>query len=77
MLKNPTGMKEILCRKNSQPFLTKFLLLHYEMSTGYYQRALVDESGMIKNQMGMHNRSEMFAVPGTPCVILPHTSMSM
>jgi hypothetical protein len=29
----------------------------------------MDESGMIKTQMGMHNRSEMITVLGTPCVI--------
>jgi hypothetical protein len=31
------------------------------------QRALVDESGMIRNQMGMENRSDMVAVQGSPC----------
>jgi hypothetical protein len=32
MLKNPTGMKEMLHRQNSQPFLAKFPLLRYQMS---------------------------------------------
>jgi len=29
------------------------------VSVGIYQRALVDESGMIRTQMGTHNRSEI------------------
>jgi hypothetical protein len=29
----------------------------------------VDDSGMIRTQMGMHNRSVMVTVHGTPCVI--------
>jgi hypothetical protein len=52
-------MKEILRRQNSRPFLTKFLpgpLLG--ASVGYCQRALVDESRIIRTQMGTHNRSE-------------------
>jgi hypothetical protein len=32
MLRNPAGMKEILCRQNSVPFLAEFLLLWYQMS---------------------------------------------
>jgi len=40
-----------------------------DVSAGYCQRALVDESGMIRTQIGMHNRSEMFTVHGMPCTI--------
>jgi hypothetical protein len=40
------------------------------VSAGYYQRALVDESGMIRTQE-KHNRSVMVAVYGTPCAIPP------
>jgi hypothetical protein len=47
-------MKEILRQKKSRPFLIKFLLLHYQMSAGYYQRALVD--GMIRTQTGKAQR---------------------
>jgi hypothetical protein len=54
MLKNPTGVKEILLRQNSRPFLAKFLLIRYQIA-GYCQRALVDKSGMIITQMGTHN----------------------
>jgi hypothetical protein len=32
MPKNPTGMKEILHRQNSWPFLANSLLLHYQIS---------------------------------------------
>jgi hypothetical protein len=31
----------------------------------------VDESGMIRTQMGMHNRSEMVWVQGSPCAPTP------
>jgi hypothetical protein len=52
------SMKEIgyTCWKNLRPFLAKFILLHYHMSAGYCQRALVDGSGIIRTQMGTHNR---------------------
>jgi hypothetical protein len=39
------------------------------VSAGYYQRALVDKSLMIRTQMGKHNRSEMITVYGAPCAI--------
>jgi hypothetical protein len=32
-------------------------------------RAVVDESGIIRTQMGRHNSSEMVAVHQMPCVI--------
>jgi hypothetical protein len=41
------------------------------VSTGYCQRTLMDESGIIRTQMGTGNRLEMVAVSGTPCAI-PH-----
>jgi hypothetical protein len=67
------SMKEIgyTCWKNVRPFLAKFILLHYHMSAGYCQRALVDESGIIRTQMGTHNRPVMVAVHGTHCEIPP------
>jgi hypothetical protein len=37
-------------------------------------RALEDESGMIITLMGMHNRSVMVAMLGTPCAIPPRNS---
>jgi hypothetical protein len=33
----------------------------------------MDELGIIRPQMGTHNRSEMVAVHGTPCAISPVT----
>jgi hypothetical protein len=74
MLTIPTCMKEILRRQNSQLFLAKFLLLY--VSACYCQTALVDESGMIRNQMVTHNRSEVVAVLGTPCEMPPRKSKS-
>jgi hypothetical protein len=65
----------MLHRQNSRPSLAKFLLL-LGVFAGYCQRDLVDESGMIRIQMGMHNRSDMVAVYGTPCVIPHHNSNS-
>jgi len=47
-----------------------------DVSAGYCQRALVDESGMIRTQMGTHNISEMVAVLGTPCAIPSRNSNS-
>jgi hypothetical protein len=48
-----------------------------DVSADYYQRSLLDESGMIGTQMGTHNRSEMVAVLGMPCVIPPYNSNSL
>jgi hypothetical protein len=39
------------------------------ISADIFQRALVDESGMIRTQMGKSNRSEMVAVLGTHCAM--------
>jgi hypothetical protein len=39
------------------------------VSAGYCQTAWVDESGMIRTKMGMHNRLQMVAVLKTPCKI--------
>jgi hypothetical protein len=64
-------MKEILRVQNSRSFLAKFILLRYKEFAGYCQRALVDESGMIRTQKGTHKRSVMVAVYGTPSVIPP------
>jgi hypothetical protein len=36
----------------------------------------VDETGMIRNQMETHNRSEIVAVLGTPCAIPSRNSNS-
>jgi hypothetical protein len=33
-------MKEVLCRQNSQQFLARFLLLHYQMSLLVVDREL-------------------------------------
>jgi hypothetical protein len=41
------------------------------VSAGYCQRAVVGESGMIRTQMGKHNRLIMVAVYGTPSAIPP------
>jgi hypothetical protein len=41
------------------------------MSTGYSQRALVDESGMSRTLMGTHSRSKIVAECRMPCAI-PH-----
>jgi hypothetical protein len=46
-----------------------------DVSSGYCQRALVDESGMIRTLDG-ENRTDMVAVHGTPCAIPPRNSNS-
>jgi hypothetical protein len=46
-------MKEILHRQNSCPFLAKFLPASLlGVCAGYCQRALVDESAIVRTQMG-------------------------
>lgn len=58
MLKNTTSMREILHRQNSAAIFRQV------SPTGNFQRAVVDEAGMTRNQMQMHNKSEMVAVQG-------------
>jgi hypothetical protein len=68
MLKNPVSMKEILIGKIHYPFLCQVsLALLLDVSAGNFQRALVYESAMLRNQMGMHSISEMFTMQGPPC----------
>jgi hypothetical protein len=38
-----------------------------DVSVNNCQRALVNESGTIDNQMGKHNKSEIVTVQGSPC----------
>jgi hypothetical protein len=72
LLKKPAGMR----RDTSS---AKFTAISRQVSpasllgvsAGYYQRALVDESGRIRTQMGKHNRSVMVSVYGTLCAIPP------
>jgi hypothetical protein len=51
-------MKEIFSLQNSPPFLAKFLLIRHWVCAGICQRAAVDESGIIKKQLGKYSRSE-------------------
>jgi hypothetical protein len=49
----------MLRAQNSQPFLAKFLLLQLlGVCAGIYQRAVVDELGMIRTQLRASSRSE-------------------
>jgi hypothetical protein len=59
-------MPEILRRLNSRIFLVNSLLYR---CLNCKQRSLIDESGMIKTYMGIHDRSEKAAVHGTLCTI--------
>jgi predicted transcriptional regulator len=72
MLNNAANMNEILRRQNSttisrQAFPASLLYV----SAGNCQRALVDESVMIRNKMGTPNRTEMFTVQGPTCARIP------
>jgi hypothetical protein len=61
-------MKEIFRRQNSAPRfhqVSPASLLY--VCAGNCQRALLDISGMIRNHMGKHDRSEMVVVQGSPC----------
>jgi hypothetical protein len=59
-IKNPTSMKEIFRRQNliaiSRQVSPASLL---DISAGNFQRALMNESGSIRSQMGAHNRSRV------------------
>jgi hypothetical protein len=70
-LKIPRGMIETLVGKIDGTFSPVSLALLLDVSTGYCQRALVHESGMIRTQMGTYKRSEMVTVHETPCAIPP------
>jgi hypothetical protein len=65
-------MKEILHRQNSRQFrrqVSPATLL--DVCTGNFQRALVEKSGMITNQIVAPNKSEVVAVQGSPCAPAP------
>jgi hypothetical protein len=63
-------MKRDTCRLNSRTYLAKFIRTSLlGVSACYYQMPLVGESGMIRTQMGKHNKSAMVAVHGTPCAM--------
>jgi hypothetical protein len=73
MIQNATGMKR-------DTLYAKFITISHQVSpallpdvcAGYCQGALVDESLMIRTQMGMHSRPRMVTVLGTSCAIPPH-----
>jgi hypothetical protein len=72
MLKNPTSMKDRLHRQNSAAVccqLSSALLL--DVSAGNCQRAVVDESKIIRNEIGTLKISEMVALQGLPCASTP------
>jgi hypothetical protein len=39
-----------------------------DVSASNFQKALVGERGMIRNEMGMHSRLEIVDMQGSPCV---------
>jgi hypothetical protein len=56
-VKNHMNVKEIVGRQNSSAIFHQVsLALLLDISAGNCQRALVDKSGMIRNQTGKHNR---------------------
>jgi hypothetical protein len=71
-IKNPVSIKEIVCGQNSGSFsclISPAFLL--DVCSGNCQRALVDKSGMIRNQIGTHSSSEMVTVQRLPCMPAP------
>jgi hypothetical protein len=59
MLKNAYSMKEILRRQNSSAISHHVLPASLiDVSFSNFQRAVVDESGIIRTKMGTHNGSE-------------------
>jgi hypothetical protein len=72
MLKNLMSMKVILCRQSLMAIshqVSPASLL--DVSADNHQRALVDETEIIRAQIGIHNRLEMVTVQGLPCVLTP------
>jgi hypothetical protein len=65
-------MKQILRRKNltaiSRHVSPDSVV---DVSGGNFQRALICESGIIRTQVGSHNRSEMVVMLGSPCAPTP------
>jgi hypothetical protein len=56
-------MKEILRRQHSPAIFSSISPASLlDVSDGSCQRALVDESGAIRNWLGTHNNSEMVAM---------------
>jgi hypothetical protein len=78
MLKNSTSMK----RDTSY---TKFTAISCQVypalllgvSVGNCEKDVVVESGMIRTQVGTHNRSKILAVHGMPCAIPSCNNNSM
>jgi hypothetical protein len=64
-------MKDILVGKFSDICHQVSPALLLGISAGYFQKAVVSESGMIRTQMGKLSRSVIVAVYGTPCAIPP------
>jgi hypothetical protein len=66
-------MKEILRMQNSaaisSPTFYPASLL--DVSAHNYHKSLLDEPGMIRNQMRTKNKSEMLAVQESPCASTP------
>jgi hypothetical protein len=57
--KSLRSITEILRLQNERTFLAKFLPASLlDVHAAIFQKALVNESGMITTQMGMHNRSD-------------------
>jgi hypothetical protein len=74
MLKIPEEYDTYTSLGNLSTFLAKFLPASLlGASAGICQKALVDESGMIRTQMGKHDK-KMVAVHGTLCTIPPRNS---
>jgi hypothetical protein len=78
ILNNTTSVKERLRRQNSAAInrlVSSASVL--DVFVGTWQRSVVDESGMIVNQMGTNNRSEMIAVHGSLYARQPGRSNEM
>jgi hypothetical protein len=70
-VKDHYSMKEILVGKFTDISCQVSPASLPGISASYYQRSLISESGTIRAQMGMHSRSVIVAMYGTPCAIPP------
>jgi hypothetical protein len=72
MLNNPGEYERCTSSAKFSAFFDKFIPASLlDVSAAYWQRGLVDESGMIRTQVGTQNITKSGVVLGKPCAIPP------
>jgi hypothetical protein len=74
VLKNPYKYEKRYCVSEIHGLSRQVSAVSLQcVSAGYWQRALVDESEMIRTKMEKYSRSEMVCVLETPCASAAET----